>query len=325
MLFIGNSYTQFNNLPGLFTELSASGNRAVIAGYSAFGGAWLEDHLAYETTLNRIGLGDWDYVVLQEQSQVPTIDYWRYNSMYPAARSLDSLILESGNEHTCFFMTWGRKYGGQQSIGGYNSPEFADFYQMQDSLDAAYTQIAEELDAVLAPVGNAWATAFSQDSLIDLWQADLSHPTLQGSYLTACVFYAELFGDSPVGLTFYAGLDPETAEFLQLAADQTVLKVKPIPPSSDTPDFDCETYPEPFNATTTITYYLRQAEYLTLTVYDISGRMVATLADGWQAPGQHLTRWDGRTSEGWPVSSGIYFYRLVSDNLSTSGTLLLVK
>jgi len=134
----------------------------------------------------------------QEQSQVPTIPYYRENSMYPSARFLDSLI--SQNEaQTLFFLTWGRRHGGQQMINGYVSYPFVDFFQMQDTLNIAYLGIAQELNAAVAPVGMAWAQAVTLNPQAELWQEDNSHPTLQGSYLTACVFYATLFNSSPVG------------------------------------------------------------------------------------------------------------------------------
>ena len=62
-----------------------------------------------------------------------------------------------------------------------------------------------------------------QNSQLDLWQADGSHPTEQGTYLAACVFYAVIFRQSPKGLTYQAGLTKETATFLQQIAGTTVL------------------------------------------------------------------------------------------------------
>ena len=57
--------------------------------------------------------------------------------------------------------------------------------------------LANQLIAPVAPVGYAWLTAWLQNPQLDLWQADGSHPTEQGTYLAACVFYAVLFRQSP--------------------------------------------------------------------------------------------------------------------------------
>jgi hypothetical protein len=229
VLFIGNSHTYVNDLPGLFLGLSEAGGRPVRTDTSAFGGYSLEDHTNTQATLDKIAQDSWDFVPLQEQSVIPTIHYWRYNSMYPAARLLDSLIRLQGAQTVCY-MTWGWKYGGQQSYGDSWSPDFRDYFEMQESVRVAYQEIAAELSAAMSPVGMAFARARHIDSLVDLWQVDSCHATLEGTYLGACVFYAVLYGANPVGLEFYGGLSPEDARFCQDVAWQTVSGVAEAPP-----------------------------------------------------------------------------------------------
>ncbi len=229
VLFIGNSHTFVNDLPGLFSGLSGAGGRPVRTDASTFGGYSLEDHTNTQATLDKIAQDSWSFVVLQEQSVIPTIRYWRYSSMYPASRLFDSLIQLQGAQ-TAFYMTWGWKYGGQHSYGDSLSPDFPDYFEMQESVRVAYQEIADELSSTMVPVGMAFARARHIDSLVDLWQADYCHATLMGTYLGACVFYAALHGASPVGLEFYGGLDSATARFCQEIAWQTVSVVAEIPP-----------------------------------------------------------------------------------------------
>lgn len=59
---------------------------------------------------------------------------------------------------------------------------------MQAQLEDGYGQIAQELDAPVAPVGTAWSTALQANPRLSLWQDDGSHPSEQGTYLAACVF-----------------------------------------------------------------------------------------------------------------------------------------
>jgi len=307
VLFLGNSYTASNNLPRLFTDLSASGGKTVIYAANAPGGYWLEDHCANTQSLRLIELGNWNYIILQEQSQVPTIDYWRYNSMYPSAGTLDSLIHLSGAQ-TCFFMTWGRKYGGQQTIGGYSSPVFQDFFQMQDSLASAYTEIANILNAELCPAGLAWAQAVTLNPNVDLWTEDNSHPTLQGSYLTACAFYGTLWGESPVGLSYTAGLDPDTAAFLQYAAYLAL----PVENQLRTKNYELNiisVHPNPFNQQLIISFELRDESEVRLKVYDVLGREVADFGIRNSESGKNTMVWD---ADG--VRSGVYFIRLKVDS-----------
>ena len=324
VLFLGNSYTYFNDLPNMFVDLSRSGERPVLVDSNTPGGYTLLQHSTNAISLEKISQGMWDYVILQEQSQIPTIDYWRYNSMYPAARLLDSLITEH-NDNTAFFMTWGRKYGGTQTIGGYSSPPFVDFFHMQDSLSSAYTQIAGELSAILCPVGNAWATAVRMDSTVDLWQGDNSHPTLRGSYLAACVFYVVFFDESPVGLEYTAGLHSEDALFLQQAAEQTVMDIvsNSIPQPSSFILY--QNFPNPFNSGTTIHYNLQTPTEVELKIVDILGREVITIVDRYQTAGPKSLIWNGIDESGFDVSSGIYFYIIQAGRNTESKKLIILR
>lgn len=79
-------------------------------------------------------------------------------------------------------------------------------------------------------------------------------------------------------------------------------------------------YPNPFNAVTTIEYNITQASMVTLNIYDILGRRVTKLVDSYQNAGTHTVTWDASN-----VPSGIYFYRIVTDNFSNSKKMLLLK
>ncbi len=94
---------------------------------------------------------------------------------------------------------------------------------MQFQVDIGYLGIAQELSARVAPVGYAWLLAMDQNPQLDLWQADGSHPSVQGTYLAACVFYAVIFRQSPDGLSYQAGLPKNTATFIQKISGSTVL------------------------------------------------------------------------------------------------------
>ncbi len=224
VLFLGNSYTSVNNLP-LITENIASGaNKTLIVDSNMPGGHTLEGHSTNSTSLSKIMQGNWDFVVLQEQSQIPTIDYYRYNSMYPAAERLNDTIKKYNScAKVIVYMTWGRRYGGQQCDPSETncSPVFVDFSHMQDSLESAYVEIAEDIDAYISPVGIAWKSVI-EDTTIVLHSEDDSHPNYSGSYLTACVFHSILWNESSIGLTFIGSLSSSLATYLQNAADSTV-------------------------------------------------------------------------------------------------------
>ena len=73
VLFIGNSYTNVNNLPGVFAELAGSGGHKVETGMAAPGGWTLANHVASTDTLGQLKSSAWNFVVLQEQSEIPAM------------------------------------------------------------------------------------------------------------------------------------------------------------------------------------------------------------------------------------------------------------
>jgi len=70
----------------------------------------------------------------------------------------------------------------------------------------------------VSPAGLAWAEALRRRPGLDLWDSDGRHPDKEGSYLAACVFYADLTGRDPARSTFTGGLQPADARFLQRVA-----------------------------------------------------------------------------------------------------------
>jgi hypothetical protein len=216
VLFIGNSYTYVNDLPGMFTKLACSGGYKVETGMAAQGGWTLAQHNDSSQTLDQIQLKKWNIIVLQEQSEIPAIQSSRIQTMYPAVRQLVQRIRTSGAQ-PLLFMTWGHK-DGDATYG------LATYYDMQAQLSAGYTGIAQELNVPVVPVGTAWLKGVTQTNPLNLWQSDGSHPTEQGTYLAACVFYAAIFHQSPVGLGYLGGVDPVTAQTLQTLAAETLPK-----------------------------------------------------------------------------------------------------
>jgi flagellar hook assembly protein FlgD len=84
-------------------------------------------------------------------------------------------------------------------------------------------------------------------------------------------------------------------------------------------------YPNPFNPSTTIRYELPRATDVLLTVHDVRGRLVTTLASGPQSPGLKSAVWDGTTHAGARASSGVYFYRLVAGDVREARRMVLLK
>ncbi len=84
-------------------------------------------------------------------------------------------------------------------------------------------------------------------------------------------------------------------------------------------------YPNPFNPSTTISYSLDQTQDVALEVYDLLGHKIATLASGVQAAGQHQVQWNGTDDKGKTVASGLYVYRLSSENRVKTRKMMLLQ
>jgi hypothetical protein len=224
VLFIGNSYTSVNNLPLLVKNLSTSAGKTLNIDSNMPGGYLMSSHLNDATTFSKISQGNWDYVILQEQSQIPTIDYYRYNDMYPAMTDLKSVI-EQYNPcaKIITYMTWGRRFGGQQCdpSGTKCSPVFTNFNHMQDSLTSAYLEISEQLNIQCAPVGVTWQNILNDTTLV-LHSGDNSHPNIDGSYVAALTIFSSIWKQGTNGLTYTAGLSNQLAQYYQSKSDNTI-------------------------------------------------------------------------------------------------------
>jgi PKD repeat protein len=219
VLFIGNSYTQANDLPTLFSELALSKGKQPFVDTKSNGGFTFQSHVNDPMTFSKIQEKKWNYVVLQAQSQEPSFPYSQVTTAtLPFAKILsDSIYANNYCSQPLYYMTWGRQNGDPQwdSIN--------TFYKMNDRLRAGYSRFMEASEASVAPVGIAWKYVRDTYPAINLYSSDGSHPSLEGSYLAACVFYASIYRESPVNASFYSTVLPATALLLQQAAALVVL------------------------------------------------------------------------------------------------------
>jgi len=201
-------------LPDMFERMAQSGGYRVQVVMVAPGGWTLTDHLSSVETLEKIRGNEWEFVVLQEQSVIPSLTDTRERLMYPAVRQLHDEIKAVGAE-TILFMTWGRR-------NGLPSEGHQDFASMQAALEAGFLMIGNELNIAIAPVGLAWRNGLQSASQLDLWAEDGSHPNREGTYLAACVLYGVIFDQSPEGIGYTAGIDDDRGLWFQTIAAESI-------------------------------------------------------------------------------------------------------
>lgn len=199
ILFVGNSYTSVNDLPKLVATLCRAADRKISVTRALRGGATLQQHADAEAS-RKIGQQPFDIVVMQEQSQLPLL---MPQQMHEASRKLHAqIIAENPQTRIVFYQTWARR----------------DRPEDQAGISLAYRQIATELKAEVAPVGDAWALALAAGPQRKLHMADGSHPNAAGSYLAACVLTAVILQRNPGDLPAVNISAAEATRLQELAA-----------------------------------------------------------------------------------------------------------
>ena len=214
VLFVGNSFTFYNN--AIYTHLrkllaadDPAARDPVFLKSMTISGAVLSDHRGgLEQMLEQ---WDWDVVVLQGHS-LEALEAESRENFRAAAQRLASMVTADGGRPV-LFMTWAYA----------NQPE------MTPALNLAYSELGKELGVTVVPVGLAFERALAGIPNLSLHTADLKHPTLEGTYLAACVFYAALWGKSPAALDYGAGLPDDVAFALRQTAWRTVVDYEGAP------------------------------------------------------------------------------------------------
>jgi hypothetical protein len=202
VLFVGNSLTYWNDLPGMLRDIGDADGVTIETTDLSQGGYALEDHWANEATVDVLYEGGWDVVVLQQgPSSLPdsraNLITWA-GTWADAARAVGAI--------PALYMVW---------------PELARF-DVFDDVIFSYRTAAEQADAELYPAGEAWLAAWDARPSLPLYGPDEFHPSEMGSYLAALVIYRGLTGRAPPSLSGPLGISAADDEILQAAAREAV-------------------------------------------------------------------------------------------------------
>jgi hypothetical protein len=185
VIFIGNSYSF--GVPKEFSKVAHDQGKSVRVGHATYGGWSLSLHAENEATLRKIREGNWDIVVIQERSDIPSMSARkRVAMMDPPLHVLASLARQHG-AIPVLYQTWGRRDGDKNVW-------FDSFQAMTRRLRVGYQAAARnEGGLVVAPVGDAWEREIHTGRASELFMSDGSHPTAIGNQVTANVFYQTFF------------------------------------------------------------------------------------------------------------------------------------
>ena len=206
ILFIGNSYTFYHEMPKLFEALCLANGKDVKVDSVTKGGRKLYENLASgdennARILELLKTEHYDVLFLQEHSCGPLLAEERFIS---AVGELKTLV---GADRTILYETWGRKTGSKTLEEHSWTSE-----QMFDDIIAAYVKCAEVNGTGLSRVGECFKALLSESDA-ELYTEDRSHPSLFGSSVAALSHYKAVFGEYP-----------ETTEPLELSAYAEIVK-----------------------------------------------------------------------------------------------------
>ena len=172
VLFIGNSHTYFNDMPGIFKRLCAEKGKDVHVTMLTKGGMGLDYHAKEEQTRFNILYGAYDVVVLQHTAH-PMGDL---DEMKKGAEKIAAWCKEAGSR-VVLYQTWTEK-GDEKS---------------QEHMSRVYFDLGELLCASVAPVGDVWQKTRLENPDLELYFTDGAHASYDGSQLAARVIFDTVF------------------------------------------------------------------------------------------------------------------------------------
>jgi hypothetical protein len=210
ILFIGNSMTSVQDLPGLLTNLASSNGKTIITGQNTLGGYFLSDHVTDPVSISLMAQG-FDYIVVQEQSSGNILPVIPGSSIIRPIGIIDS-IAKANCSKILLYATPGYPETHPWSVEPY--------VDMQADIIYKYTNAARSVRAAYLPTAHAFRDVINNyPSITGMWASPTDyHPGIKGQYLHACVLYSVLYNESAVGSPAPLGISISEANMLQQTA-----------------------------------------------------------------------------------------------------------
>lgn len=191
LLIIGNSYTFCNDLPALLQAMANADKQAMQVDSYTAGAMSLRGFLnspQHRKGISMLEKGNYDYVLLQDQSQTPA---YKPEETLSSVQQWSTLARKYGAKPV-LFMTWAH---AEQTDGKIRLQT-----SMHEDTARTYCKAAINSKARVAPVGEAWRRWYAKHPNAPLHTKDMSHPTPEGTYLAACVIYSTITGKSATSI-----------------------------------------------------------------------------------------------------------------------------
>ncbi len=216
VLFIGNSFTYFNDMPFTFLNMIKTVDPGARVDSLAYGGYTLAQYADETTEVGRLAISkivsyEWDYVILQEQSLLPCTDP---DAFVAAVKKLCTIISQI-DAKVILYQTWAYRNGTDKL-----AETGMEYDEMTDKLAEAYRAAAEASGATVAPVGEYFRQIALSDHITHLINRnDNYHPSTSGSYLAACILYKTITGKTTIGLPSPSNVSLYNLSVIQKVSD----------------------------------------------------------------------------------------------------------
>jgi len=221
VLFIGSSYTAFNNVPDRFRDLSRKAGERVFVRYHLALGQPLSYFAASQAATDAIRSWDWDYIVLQGGAQNVAYPTSGGTSVYMALKELHRKATEdSPGTKVVYMMPWAYEDGML-----WMEDRTETYEVMQLDIREQTLEWADDLGLVVAPVGMAWyevLTTWPHGEHF-LHDTDWNHASKLGSYLTAATIFSTIWVQDAAEVNYNWEIEREVAQNLRGVAGHTVM------------------------------------------------------------------------------------------------------
>ena len=220
VLFIGNSFTYFNDMPHTFLNMIRTLHPDARVDSLAYGGYSLAQYADEDTEVGKIAISkivsyEWDYIILQEQSLLPCIEPEAFAT---AVKKLCDIVTQMTSAKVILYQTWAYKNGSKKL-----AETGMTYDEMNSRIRNAYREAAENNHVLLAPVGDLFAHIYASEHITHLINRnDNYHPSASGSYLAACVIFKIITGKTTIGLPCPSSVSLYNLSVVQKLSDSLI-------------------------------------------------------------------------------------------------------
>lgn len=217
VLFLGNSFTGYNNMPGMFSFLSDKAGKGTYVDYVIKYGASMREVIGDSIVYKKFRERKWDAIVIQSDYDI-AYTYKRSQIIQSLLAFRDSVSDMNEDADIYLASVWA-------PVDGYitDANDTLTYEEFQDMLTEGTDYTANALEFHIVPAGYVWS-ALRNETIDYKYDDDGYHPGIAGSYIYACAAYCAVYCSAVSGIGYYAGVEEREAVLIQGCSDSIIIK-----------------------------------------------------------------------------------------------------